>query len=77
MGKLILPPLRTAEKVIQRTYFVAGRSTMGTGPRSGPEEDLIEQVQGLTLAVLENRRLRYNEAVQIAVDRTMKEKSPW
>ena len=77
MGKLTLSRLRAAEKVIQRTYFMAGRSAIGLNAGVGVETGLVNQVSGLTLLVLEQRRLRYNQPVVEAVDSLMKEKLGW
>ena len=67
-----LPKLRAAEKVIQRTYYVPGRSTVGVGSKERVSELLARQVEALTLVVLENHNIRYNQPTHEAVDRVLK-----
>jgi len=61
-----------AERILQRTYYVAGRSVYGLNAGVGAETPFGDKVQELTLGVLTQRRLRYNEPTHVAVDRVMK-----
>ena len=77
MGLVTPIPLRVAEKVIQRTYYVVGRTVSGSRGFPYVGEALTRQTEELTVWVLEQRRLRYNRPVVEAVDSLMKEKLGW
>ncbi len=74
MGIVNPIPLRVAEKVIQRTFYVTGRAI---SVAHGADGALGVQVDKATAGVMEQRWLRYNQPVVEAVDSLMKEKLGW
>ena len=68
MGIVNPIPLRAAEKVLQRTYYVARRAVSGSMGFLHVEEALAQQAVDLTVGALQGRGLRYNQPVSEAVD---------